>query len=101
MTLPPYRVSFMAKTIVVDGITYRFNIWDTTSDEGVCLVSAAYWNNICVCTRVCSSHACAFYSAVSNIIAIVLQKGSATIVVYDITSAVSCTLCRVSMLFLH
>jgi Ras-related protein Rab-22 len=28
--------SFMAKTIVVDNITYRFQIWDTAGQERVC-----------------------------------------------------------------
>ena len=74
MTLLPYRASFMAKIIMVDGITYRFNIWDTSGQERVCLVSATYWNNICVCIHVCSLHACALFSAVSIIVANVLQR---------------------------
>ena len=48
----------MAKTIVVDNITYRFQIWDTAGQERVCMSLACIYCVVLCCVVLCCSVLC-------------------------------------------
>ena len=80
----------MAKTIVVDNITYRFQIWDTAGQERVCMSLACIYCVVLCCVVVCYVLYCA-----------VLCTILCCVVLCSVYCVVFCVLCGVPISDIH